>query len=540
MVVRSVPANPCPPITAALVSTLGVRVQEAIVSGVLSIVIVGEVEMRSRVVVTGGLVGMPAGRWSRKSRLVAVVIGVGLLAGFAAFGGTAPRALGATAKPLTVVSLTFDDTFSDQLNALASMSKYKVVGTFYMNSGRVGAGGFLTVADLKNIAAAGNEIGGHTVSHPDLPTLTVDEQKRQICNDRVNLTNWGFKVTSFAYPFASSNAQTEQLVAGCGYNSARMLGDIKSRFGCPDCDYASPTPPDDPYATQALDEADNTWTLKDLQDSVTNAETAGGWVQLTFHHVCPNNCDSLSVSTTIFDQFTSWLAARATTGNTHTETVGQVIGGTVKPLVNGPAVPAAGPGQNGVVNPGLETTAASGVPSCWTLGGYGNNTAAFAATTPTHSGVKAEKLTMTNYVDGDGKLLPTLDLGACAPTVTAGHTYSLRTWYNSTAVTQFAVYLRSSLGTWRYWTSSPWFPATTAYTQALWTTPAIPADMTGISFGLNLFRNGTLTTDDYALYDTVGAPAIAGPATAAATPRTAPPVTGRVEIAPPGDATPPK
>ncbi|WP_161580337.1 polysaccharide deacetylase family protein [Subtercola vilae] len=496
--------------------------------------------MRNNVVVTDGAGTTQRGGRHRAPRFAAIAVATGLLAGFAVMGVAAPSAIAATTKPLTAVSLTFDDTFSDQLNALAIMSKYKVVGTFYMNSGRVGADGFLTVADLKNIAAAGNEIGGHTVSHPDLPTLSVDEQKRQICNDRVNLTNWGFKLTSFAYPFASSNAQTEQIAAGCGYNSARMLGDIKSRFGCTDCDYAETTPPADPFATAALDEADNTWTLKDLQDSVTNAETAGGWVQLTFHHVCANNCDSLSVSTTIFDQFTSWLAARATSGNTHTKTVGQVIGGAVKPLVTGPAVAAAGPGQNGVVNPGLETTASTGVPSCWTTGGYGNNTAAFAPVTPTHSGVKAEKLTMTNYVDGDGKLLPTLDLGACAPTVVAGHTYSLRTWYNSTAVTQFAVYLRSSLGTWRYWTSSPWFPATAAYTQALWTTPAIPTGMTGISFGLNLFRNGTLSTDDYALYDTVGAPAIAGPVVAAPTPQIAPPVSGKVEVAPPGDATPPK
>ena len=28
------------------------------------------------------------------------------------------------------------------------------------------------------------------------------------------------------------------------------------------------------------------------------------------------------------------------------------------------------------------------------------------------------------------------------------------------------------------------------------------------SFGLSLFRNGTLTTDDYAMYDTIGAPSL--------------------------------
>ncbi|MBG6181149.1 hypothetical protein IWX62_002360 [Arthrobacter sp. CAN_A1] len=34
----------------------------------------------------------------------------------------------------------------------------------------------------------------------------------------------------------------------------------------------------------------------------------------------------------------------------------------------------------------------------------------------------------------------------------------------------------------------------------------MPAGATAVSFGLSLFSNGTLTTDDYAMYDTVGAP----------------------------------
>ena len=50
------------------------------------------------------------------------------------------------------------------------------------------------------IAGMGHEIGGHSVTHPDLTTLPSDEAKRQICDDRVNLTNWGFRVTSLAYP----------------------------------------------------------------------------------------------------------------------------------------------------------------------------------------------------------------------------------------------------------------------------------------------------------------------------------------------------
>jgi hypothetical protein len=34
------------------------------------------------------------------------------------------------------------------------------------------------------IQEAGNELAGHTVSHADLPMLDVDEQRRQVCDDR--------------------------------------------------------------------------------------------------------------------------------------------------------------------------------------------------------------------------------------------------------------------------------------------------------------------------------------------------------------------
>jgi hypothetical protein len=57
-----------------------------------------------------------------------------------------------------------------------------------------------------------------------------------------------------------------------------------------------------------------------------------------------------------------------------------------------------------------------------------------------------------------------------------------------------------------YWTSSPYFAAATAWTQAVWTTPALPAGATGISFGLNILGNGSLTTDDYTDVDVTPAP----------------------------------
>ena len=445
-------------------------------------------------------------RFARSRTLGAIATAVAVA--FALAGAVLPGTAAAQ-PPLTQVSLTFDDANANQMTAATTLTSNGLRGTFYVPSGLVGAPDYMTVANLNTLAAGGHEIGGHTVTHPDLTTLPADEAARQVCNDRVNLTDWGFQVTSFAYPFAASTAATEQIVADCGYNSARGLGDIESRFGCAGCGFSEQTPPANPYYTRALDMVDSTWTLQDLQDAVTNAENnGGGWVQFTFHHVC-DGCDPLSVSPALFDQFTTWLAAREATNNTVVRTVHEVIGGTVAPATPGPVVEPPAPGENAVKNPSLETPGSTSLPQCWFAGGYGVNTPTFTTTTTAaeaRTGTKAEVVDVTGYVSGDAKLLPTFDLGGCSPTVVPGHTYSLRAWYKSTAVTQFVVYYRTGIGTWAYWTSSPWFAAATDWTQATWTTPPIPDGATGLSFGLSMFNNGTVTTDDYEMYDAAGAP----------------------------------
>jgi peptidoglycan/xylan/chitin deacetylase (PgdA/CDA1 family) len=84
----------------------------------------------------------------------------------------------------TVVSLTFDDSNADQLTALATLQANGLHGTFYTITGSIGAPNYLTLADLNTIYADGNEIGGHTVNHPDLTLESTDETQRQVCDAR--------------------------------------------------------------------------------------------------------------------------------------------------------------------------------------------------------------------------------------------------------------------------------------------------------------------------------------------------------------------
>ncbi len=58
----------------------------------------------------------------------------------------------------------------------------------------------MTTAQLRQLQGDGHEIGGHTLTHPHLPALSVDERRRQVCDDRASLLGQGFAVRSFASP----------------------------------------------------------------------------------------------------------------------------------------------------------------------------------------------------------------------------------------------------------------------------------------------------------------------------------------------------
>ena len=175
----------------------------------------------------------------------------------AAGGATVP---GHAATAPTVVSIQFDDGTADQYGALAILNAHGMHATFYVNSGFVGDSSHMTWAQLGDLYAAGNEIGGHTLTHAHLKHLKTAEARHQVCDDRVNLFDHGFQPTSFAYPFGSIDAGAEQVVSDCGYNSGRGVAGVNDRrvFG-------ETIPPLDAYATRTPPNPKMGTTLKTLQ-----------------------------------------------------------------------------------------------------------------------------------------------------------------------------------------------------------------------------------------------------------------------------------
>ncbi|MFL5625779.1 MAG: polysaccharide deacetylase family protein [Ktedonobacteraceae bacterium] len=227
----------------------------------------------------------------------------------------------------TVVTIEFDDGNANQYQALTMLSARGMHGTFYVNTGVIGDATHLSWSQLQDMFAAGNEIAGHTLTHANLKHLKTADARYQVCQDRDNLLAHNFQPTSFAYPFGSFDAGTEQVVAACGYNSGRGVSGVNDTKV-----FAETIPPADPYATQTPPNPKQGTTVATIEGYVTAAEQhGGGWVQLVFHNIC-SGCDAYSITATDFQALLDWLQPRATNG-TVVETTAQVIGGPVQPPV---------------------------------------------------------------------------------------------------------------------------------------------------------------------------------------------------------------
>jgi hypothetical protein len=232
----------------------------------------------------------------------------------------------------TVVSVEFDDGSQSQYQVRPMLAGHGMHGTFYINSAEVGTSSYyMTWNQLHDLAADGNEIGGHTLTHVNLPDLPADQQRTQICDDRANLLGQGFSpVVSFAYPYGRSTPVTKSIVQGCGYTTGRDAGGL----GCCGYPLAETIPPQDSFGTRTPAAISSLTSLAAMESYVTQVEQhGGGWVQIVFHLIC-DGCDPLSIKASQLSAFLDWLEPRAATG-TVVKTVADVA--ATRPPVGGQA-----------------------------------------------------------------------------------------------------------------------------------------------------------------------------------------------------------
>lgn len=115
--------------------------------------------------------------------------------------------------PPGYAAITFDDGLrNNHTTALPILRERGIPATVYVTTGFIGGrnpwigaaadGEIMDEAQLRELAAAGWELGGHTLTHPDLALLDYEECSREIaggCQELERIAD--VRVETFAYPF---------------------------------------------------------------------------------------------------------------------------------------------------------------------------------------------------------------------------------------------------------------------------------------------------------------------------------------------------
>ncbi|WP_299871905.1 polysaccharide deacetylase family protein [uncultured Cocleimonas sp.] len=145
--------------------------------------------------------------------------------------------------PEKSIAITFDDGYQDNIsNALPLLKKYKAKATIYLvidrhnrewsskrkkknNSGELMAEPKLSDEQVKELLESGLiEIGSHTVTHDNLPTLSEKQKHEEIvCSKKKIEDLFGIKCHSFCYPFGLFDQADLDLVESAGYTNATTV-----------------------------------------------------------------------------------------------------------------------------------------------------------------------------------------------------------------------------------------------------------------------------------------------------------------------------
>ncbi len=134
------------------------------------------------------------------------------------------------AIPPRPIVITFDDGYLDVYEtAWPIMQAHGFVGSFYVVSSYVGGTGFANAEQLKEMAAAGWEIGSHSQSHLDLPA-DHNEVYAQLAGSKTELEKMlGVSIDTVAYPFGKIDAYVVEKTIKYGYLAGVGLGNLNTQ-----------------------------------------------------------------------------------------------------------------------------------------------------------------------------------------------------------------------------------------------------------------------------------------------------------------------
>ncbi|ATU05526.1 hypothetical protein BKN14_03710 [Candidatus Gracilibacteria bacterium HOT-871] len=122
---------------------------------------------------------------------------------------------GKKAIPQKAIILGFDDGHLDHYTeAFPILKKYGKKGVFFVVSNFASTDpNYMNWEQIRELQAAGNEIGGHSFSHPNLTTVNAKELEKQVIESKKEIEKQiGKPVISFAYPIGKYNETVKKCV----------------------------------------------------------------------------------------------------------------------------------------------------------------------------------------------------------------------------------------------------------------------------------------------------------------------------------------
>lgn len=242
------------------------------------------------------------------------------------------------------VSFTFDDGFASTRTLAAPILEARGIdGVLYLTSGV--PDGTITLDDnqpgitwdqvreLQNVY--GWEIGGHTQTHVEMPTVTATQNEAELVNSNTAFQANGLNVTNFASPFGAYDNATV----------TEILKYYKSHRAFQDRDALNTTPYN--KAILMVQDVNDTTTTAQVQAWVDQAIAEKRWLILVFHDTAAakNPNYEYTVTTANLTTMANYVQTKATAGQIDVVTIEEGI--TI-------------PGANVLANSGFEAGLANG------------------------------------------------------------------------------------------------------------------------------------------------------------------------------------
>jgi peptidoglycan/xylan/chitin deacetylase (PgdA/CDA1 family) len=186
-----------------------------------------------------------------------------------------------------LVSLTFDDGYkSNVTTALPKLNTLGLTGTFFLESGLLAnpSANDLTPADANTLLAAGNELGAHTETHPDLTTRTAAQLDTELVASKAKLKTLvpGSSFDDFASPFGAYNDTVRAKIMANYLTHRTVSPGVNTRsYATPGSGAYVKTDFSRLSAKQVL----STTTAADVTAWIADAVATKSWLILVFHDV---------------------------------------------------------------------------------------------------------------------------------------------------------------------------------------------------------------------------------------------------------------